>query len=160
MTIKELHKSLESLKDITFKLSNGKLVPKHFHLTEIGLTTKQFIDCGGAIHTQKKANLQLWVSIDIHHRLKADKFQDIIDLSLPLFDGEDIEIEVEFETNTVGKYGLQFNGEYFELTNTKTDCLALDNCGIGGVMKKAKKSLKDLGKTTAEACCTPGGSCC
>lgn len=30
-----------------FKLENGNSVPEHFHVTEVGIITKDFIDCGG-----------------------------------------------------------------------------------------------------------------
>lgn len=159
MKLSELRIALESLNEVNFIQPNGSFVPRHFHLTEIGLTTKQFIDCGGAIHTEKKANLQLWIAADFAHRLKPKKIIGIIDTAMPLFEGEDLEIEVEFEKETVGKYGLTFNGNNFVLLPTKTDCLAADLCGIGDVLSKAKLSLKELGKD-ASACCTPAGGCC
>ena len=158
MKLSELKSALSNLNEVNFVLPNGSFVPRHFHLTEIGLTTKQFIDCGGAIHTDKKANLQLWVAADVYHRLAPAKLSNIIETSLPLFDGEDLDIEVEFETETVGKYAVELKNEIFQLKATKTDCLALDNCGIGGVIEKAKTSLAELGK--GESCCTPGGGCC
>jgi len=159
MTLSEFRRTLETLNEVNFIQPNGNFVPRHYHLTEIGLTTKQFIDCGGSVHTDKKACLQLWVANDFDHRLMPKKLIGIMDTSEPLFDGEDLEIEVEFENDTVGKYGVSFNGQNFTLTSTKTDCLAGDLCGIGDVNHKAKLSLAELGKT-ASSCCTPSSGCC
>ena len=158
MKLSELKTALDNLQEVNFVLPNGNFVPRHFHLTEIGLTTKQFIDCGGAIHTDKKANFQLWVAMDYNHRLTPSKLQTIIDTSMPLFDGEDLDIEVEFQTDTVGKYAVEIAADHFKLKATETDCLAADQCGTGGVIEKAKVSLAEIGK--GDSCCTPGGGCC
>jgi len=159
MKLTELQQALQTMDEVHFTLPNGKFVPRHYHLTEIGLNTKSFIDCGGKRHDDKKVTLQLWTSIDYHHRLKVDKFLNIIESSLPLFEGEDLEVEVEYQSDTVGKYELGFNGTNFELVGTKTDCLATELCGIDAIKTKVKKSLATLGNA-AESCCTPGGGCC
>ncbi|MEZ4923970.1 MAG: DUF6428 family protein, partial [Crocinitomicaceae bacterium] len=70
----------------------------------------------------------------------------------------DQEIEVEYQGNTIGKYGLAFENGNFLLTSKTTDCLAKDNCGIPA--DKLKVSLSDLGKPKESSCCTPGGGCC
>jgi hypothetical protein len=158
MKLSQLQEALKTMDEVHFTLPNGNFVPRHYHLTEIGLATKTFIDCGGKRHQDKKVSLQLWTSIDYNHRLKADKFLNIINTSLPLFDGEDLDIEVEYQADTVGKYQLGFNGNNLELLGTKTDCLATELCGIDAIKTKAKKSLASLGETV-EAC-TPGGGCC
>jgi len=31
----------------SFKLPEGTYLPAHFHMTEVGLVTKHFVDCGG-----------------------------------------------------------------------------------------------------------------
>ena len=78
MTLSELKKQLSLLDALTFELPNGKIVPPHFHITELGLNEKSFIDCGGTIRKQRTARLQLWSSIDYDHRLKADKLLKIV----------------------------------------------------------------------------------
>jgi predicted transcriptional regulator len=40
-------KKLDTLENVTFQLPDGTTVPEHFHVTEVGLITKNFIDCGG-----------------------------------------------------------------------------------------------------------------
>lgn len=159
MKLTELQNALQTMDEVHFTLPDGKFIPRHYHLTEIGLATKTFVDCGGKKHTDKKVTLQLWTSIDYNHRLKSDKFLNIINTSLPLFEGEDLDVEVEYQTDTVGKFGLDFDGNNFNLLGTKTDCLATDLCGIDAIKNKAKKSLTELG-TKIENACTPGGGCC
>ncbi|HRD39758.1 MAG TPA: DUF6428 family protein, partial [Bacteroidia bacterium] len=85
------------------------------------------------------------------------KLNDIILLSEKVLNIEDAEIEVEYQSDTIGKYGVEFNGEKFLLTSLHTNCLASDKCGIP--QDKLKVSLKDL-QTQSKACCTPGGGCC
>ncbi|MDC1395466.1 DUF6428 family protein [Bacteroidia bacterium] len=107
----------------------------------------------------KKVTLQLWTSTDYDHRLKSDKFLNIITTSLPLFDGEDLDVEVEFQTDTISKFDLGYNGHNLEFIGTKTDCLATELCGIDAVHSKSKLSLADIGKAM-DSSCTPGGGCC
>jgi len=47
---KELVQSVDELK---IALPNGDFVPKHFHVTEVGCITKNFIDCGGTVREEK-----------------------------------------------------------------------------------------------------------
>ena len=69
----------------------------------------------------------------------------------------DLEIEVEYQGATIGKYGLDFDGKNFLLTTKMTDCLAKDNCGIP--KEKLKVNLSQLQPAEASTC-TPGGGCC
>ncbi len=157
MKLSEIKKHLETLNDVTFQLPDGSMVPIHFHVTEVGQITKHFIDCGGTVRNEKKVNFQLWEANDFDHRLAPQKLLNIISLSENKLGIEDSEIEVEYQSNTIGKYDLGFDGKNFLLLNTQTDCLAKDNCGIP--VEKLKLKMSDLsGK--ADSCCTPGGGCC
>lgn len=153
MKLSELKNHLQDKDKLYFKLPNGKTVPKHFHVTEIGQIDKRFIDCGGTLRTESVINMQLWTSIDVHHRLKADKLVNIIDLAENQLGLGDLEIEVEYQGKTIEKFGLEAAEDHFQLTSKQTDCLAKDNCGI----PKPKLALSSL--TTSE-CCTPGSGCC
>ncbi len=153
MKLSEVKKSLANSNAVNFKLPDGTFVPEHFHVTEIGLVTKHFIDCGGTVRTEKMANFQLWDAYDVEHRLKPKKLLDIIALSEKILLLEDLEIEVEYQGDTIGKYGLDFNGKDFLLVTTQTNCLAKDKCGIPS--EKLKVNL-----ARASATCTPGGGCC
>jgi len=156
MKLSYIKNILPYLDTVVFQLENGTFVPEHFHVTEVGMITKKFIDCGGTIRDEKIANFQLWNDNDFDHRLKPLKLLNIIKLSEQLLGIEDLEIEVEYQLDTIGKYGLYFENNTFVLTNKQTDCLAKDNCGIP--TEKQKITLEN--SETATSCCTPGGSCC
>ncbi len=156
MKISEIKKHLETAEAVNFQLPTGAFVPEHFHVTEVGLVTKHFIDCGGVERFEKVANFQLWNADDTEHRLKPRKLLDIISLSEQKLGIGDFEIEVEYQTETIGKYNLGLNGNNFVLLAKQTDCLAKDNCGIP--TDNMKINLLNL--ELASSCCTPGGGCC
>lgn len=154
MILSEVKLALQKLETIGFKLPNGELVPSHFHVTEVGKITKNFIDCGGTLRQEKKVNFQLWNADDYDHRLHPEKLLNIIKLSEEVLNIQDLEIEVEYQSETIGKFGLEFDGVYFVLTSKKTDCLAQDACGIPA--EKPAIKLADIEPNS----CTPGGGCC
>lgn len=156
MKLSEFKKQLSTVTDLNFVLPNGTIVPQHFHVTEVGQVTKNFIDCGGTVRNEKVVNFQLWEANDFDHRLAPKKLNDIIALSEKVLGLEDAEIEVEYQSETIGKYGIEFNGKEFTLTSTQTNCLAQDKCGIPA--EKLKVNLVDLSNN--QSCCTPGGKCC
>ena len=155
MKVTQLKEILASNEGMKFLLPDGSSVPSHFHITEFGKIDKDFIDCGGKIRKSSVASLQLWQSVDYHHRLSSSKMLSIITLSQDKLgvDGE-LEIEVEYQGTTIEKYGLDFDGKDLKLTILQTDCLALDSCGIPGA-----KIVEKVAATTSQ-CCTPGGGCC
>jgi hypothetical protein len=155
MKLSELKNTLSNASAVNFELENGTLIPEHFHVTEVGVVSKHFIDCGGTIRNEKVANFQLWNANDYDHRLKATKLLNIIKLSEEKLGMEDLEIEVEYQADTIGKYGLSFNGYNFILVAKQTACLASDSCGIPS--EKMKVKMADL---VTQNTCTPGGGCC
>ena len=157
MKLSEIKQILTTVDAVNFKLHNGEYVPEHFHVTEVGLVTKHFIDCGGVERLEKVINFQLWNANDTEHRLKPQKLENIITLSEKRLGITDLEIEVEYQYDTIGKYGLDFNGTDFILVQKQTACLATDACGISPA--KQKVQLVEL-QTAAQNCCTPGGGCC
>lgn len=157
MKLSAIKEILPILNNVEFQLENGTFVPEHFHVTEVGQITKTFIDCGGVIRSEKVVNFQLWNADDFEHRLKPEKLLKIIQLSEEKLGIEDSEIEVEYQSETIGKYDLEFNGENFVLINKTTACLAQDACGIPS--EKQKKNLSQLSVNTTNSC-TPGSGCC
>lgn len=155
MKVSEIKNQLPKVESVNFKLENGSFVPEHFHVTEVGIVTKQFIDCGGTIRNEKVASFQLWNANDYEHRLKPSKLLNIIMLSEEKLGMEDLEIEVEYQSDTIGKYTLDFDGKDFILLSKQTNCLAEDSCGIP--QEKKKVNLTELINQNA---CTPGGGCC
>jgi hypothetical protein len=155
MKLSEIKYHLGTAEAVNFKLQNGTTVPEHFHVTEVGVVTKHFIDCGGTIRKEKVANFQLWDANDFDHRLKPSKLLNIIRLSEEKLGMEDLEIEVEYQAETIGKFDLDFNGKDFVLVSKQTACLASDSCGI----PKEKLELNLVELSTPNSC-KPGGGCC
>lgn len=151
MKLSELKNHLGQAETIAFQLPNGTLVPRHFHVTEVGKVSKHFIDCGGTIRTEEVANIQLWEANDYDHRLHPEKLTNIIELSEQVLGLNDLDIEVEYQGDTIGKFGLDYAHGVFLLTNTQTACLATDACGIPAQEEKIPVSSNT---------CTPGSGCC
>ena len=85
---------LKELTTIGVQLPNGELVLNHFHVTEVGIVSKHFIDCGGTVRKEEKINFQLWEANDYDHRLHPEKLLQIIELSEKTLALPDVEIEV------------------------------------------------------------------
>ncbi len=151
MKLSEIKNILSTLNHVEFQLENGTFVPEHFHVTEVGQITKHFIDCGGIVRTEKVVSLQLWNANDFEHRLKPKKLLNIIGLSEDKLQIEDAQIEVEYQSTTIGKYDLEFNGTHFILKNKQTACLAEDACGT----PVANRIIE-----TKTPNCAPNSGCC
>ena len=157
MKLSEIKAHLQNKESVNFILPDGKAVPEHFHVTEVGIITKDFIDCGGTVRHEKVANFQLWDANDYDHRLKAGKLLKIIALSEQVLGIEDLEIEVEYQAGTIGKYDVGYDGNNFLLLAKQTACLAMDKCGVP--QPKKKVAMVELGSSD-KSCCAPGGGCC
>lgn len=147
MKLSTFKNTLKGLEEVRFELPNGQFVDAHFHITEVGQINKSFIDCGGVIRKEQTVNFQLWQAFDYDHRLHPEKLLHIIELSEEKLGLLDAEIEVEYQGDTIGKYGINFNGKHFLLTNKATACLAEDNCGI------PEEQLPQ------QSCCSGSGCC-
>jgi hypothetical protein len=156
MNLLNVKEKLSQVKTLGFQLPNGEMVPGHFHVTEVGRISKRFIDCGGTLRQEEVVSLQLWEADDYDHRLHPEKLVHIIELSQRKLGIEDtLEVEVEYQGATIGKYGLDFDNTHFLLTTKMTDCLAKDLCGV----PEAKPKVR-LSSLTGEPCCAPDGNCC
>jgi hypothetical protein len=156
MKLSEIKSALSKVNEVTFTLPNGEQVPPHFHVTEVGNIQKHFIDCGGTIRKESVINFQLFTATDYDHRLSVQKLRSIIQLSEEKLGLENHEIEVEYQGDTIGKYGLEFKNGVFILISTQTDCLAKDKCGIP--QEKPRLRLSTL--QAQESSCAPGSGCC
>jgi hypothetical protein len=157
MKLSQIKKILNQLDTIAFQLPNGDLVPNHFHVTEVGKITKHFIDCGGTVRNEEVVNFQLWEADDYDHRLHPEKLVSIITLSEKVLGIDDLEIEVEYQGTTIGKYALDFDGKNFLLITKSTDCLAKSDCGIP--REEPNYKLSDMQDKEA-SCCSPQSNCC
>lgn len=155
MKISEVKQILPQLESLEIMLPNGSLVPNHFHVTEVGKINKEFIDCGGTLRKEEVISFQLWNANDYDHRLQPEKLLHIIELSEKALNLTDQEVEVEYQGQTIQKFGLAYDGKRFLLSVKETDCLAKDSCGSSS--KKPKLQLSEL---QSESCCTPGSGCC
>ncbi|WP_369048343.1 DUF6428 family protein [Tenacibaculum sp. UWU-22] len=156
MKLSEIKNKLSTLETICFELPNGKLVPSHFHVTEIGKITKHFIDCGGTVRNEEVVSFQLWNANDYNHKLYPEKLLKIIELSEKTLNiNDNLIVEVEYQGKSIEKYGIDFDEKKFILTTKQTDCLAKDKCGI--TTEKPKVKLSDLQK---QPCCLPNENCC
>ena len=156
MKLSEFKNQLNTTHAVNFLLPDGSTVPNHFHITEAGLVTKNFVDCGGTIRKENSINFQVWVATDTQHRLEPQKLLKIISTYEKLFGTEDLEVEIEYQTNTIGKYGLAVSGNNFLFTAKQTNCLASSTCGS----PKEKQTLPVEELQPASSCCAPGGGCC
>lgn len=157
MKLEQVKAHLVNTETLNFRLPSGAYVPEHFHVTEVGLITKHFIDCGGTERIEKVVNFQLWDANDFEHRLKPQKLLKIIALSEARLGIGNLEIEVEYQSETISKYGLHYNGKEFLLVPKHTACLASDSCGIPP--EKQKVNMQEL-HIVNQAGCTPGSGCC
>ncbi len=149
MILSDVKQALGGLSAVNFKLPDGSYVPQHFHVTEVGLVTKHFIDCGGVERKETVVNFQLWEAGDYDHRLAPQKFLHILNLSKKVLgDAEQLNIEVEYQQNTIGKFDLEYDGKDFVLSPKQTACLAQDACGI---------PPKEM---PASSGCPPKSGCC
>ena len=92
------------------------------------------------IHRQKNKQrrdrnitFQLWTAEDFHHRITPTKILEVIEKFEETFILEDVEIEIEYNTNTIGLYSLTPHPKKdlsFVLLSKKTNCLAPDKCMV------------------------------
>ena len=150
MKLSEFKSHLNQMETFQFALPNGSLIPPHFHITEVGQIEKRFIDCGGVLRKESVINFQLFTADDYDHRLSVSKLKGLLEKSEKALLLDDLEIEVEYQSDTIGKYGLDFEEGRLTLLSTQTACLASDQCGIPARSKTAAVVNQ----------CTPGSGCC
>jgi hypothetical protein len=155
MKLSEVKEALNGMNELTFRLEDGTQVPAHFHVTEVGSVKRNFIDCGGTVRNDEAVNFQLWSANDHDPRFAATKLFEVIRLSEEKLGLTNTEVEVEYQTTTIGTYGLEFDGKAFILTNTQTDCLAKDACGVPQEQQKIT-----VVESTQDSSCDPASGCC
>ncbi len=136
--------------NLRFVLPDGGIIPAHAHITEVGRVDKTFFDCGATFRKTSFLCLQAWVADDTDHRLPAGKLADIIDRADPLFQGGDLDVELEYEDGLISQFpveSLSVDGDSVVvfLSTKHTDCLAKDIC-----LAPAQES---------EGCCSGSGCC-
>lgn len=130
MNLSQLTQFLQTVDDVVFVLPDNILVPTHFHVTEIGLVDKHFIDCGGTTRHEQSISMQLWVAWDTDHRLTSNTLLKIISMSSGIITDDSLPITLEYQWSTIQTYELSTHGDYLQLIPIMTNCLAQDKCGI------------------------------
>jgi hypothetical protein len=135
MKTSEFKKHLEQYPDyeLRFILPDDDAVPIHAHITEAGRIDKTFVDCGGTVRKISNVTLQAWVADDIDHRLSPGKLAGVMNIAAPIFGGDDLEVEIEYEDCSISQFPVMAasaeNGTLsFRLGSKHTDCLAKDIC--------------------------------
>ena len=123
---------------IRLKLPGRRYVESHFHVTEIGRLSKDFIDCGGTRRKRESCLIQLFVADDYDHRVDASKLLHIFSLSGDLKLDDCLAVDVEYGSSHAvifNAISCSTNDGFLdiELAYQKTDCLAPDKCGINSV---------------------------
>lgn len=138
MKISEFKKHLLTSPDaeMRFILPDGDEIPWHAHVTEIGRVDKNFIDCGGTGRSVSSCTLQVWVAEnDEEHRFAPGKLAKVMEMAAPLFRGDDLEMEVEYEDCSISQFPIVSANTAggvltFQLGSKHTDCLAKESCGL------------------------------
>ncbi len=155
MNLSAFFEHLDQVEELTFVLPNGTFVPPHFHMTEVGLISKTYVDCGGTMREESLITFQLWSADDYDHRLAPCKAYGILERAQEALGFGNLELEVEYQSDTIGKYGIEFDKGRFLLTAKQTDCLAKDKCGIPEYQSDSLSVAESSG-----SCCSPDSGCC
>jgi hypothetical protein len=155
-------------KSMRFVLPNGKSVPAHYHITEVGHVKKDFVDCGGTVRSASACVLQAWVAVnDEDHRLVAGKLAAILDLAAKILPGNDLPMELEYEAPVISQFSIasaeiENEAVVFRLRNKHTDCLAKESCGLdGGPCGTSEEGCcGSEEEAPSESCCGEAGSKC
>ena len=146
MNLQSLFLSLRDNMDLplSVRTPDGKLIPAHFHVTEVGVVAKNTKDCGGGQSSSASAYMQLWVANDFDHRLTAGRLLEIYMNAMNIL-VDTLDVVVEYQAGTICLYGLEYvavdgGAVILQLSNLHTACAAPDKCGV------------------EESCC--GGGCC
>jgi hypothetical protein len=121
--------------EILIEFDSGQQVAPHFHVTEVGKVTKDFVDCGGTRRSTVSCVLQTLVANDFDHRLNTDKLATIIEKAAVLGLDDDLPVEAEVQTETIGVFAFSdataTDGQLvLKLASKQTACLAPDKCGL------------------------------
>jgi hypothetical protein len=93
------------------------------------------------------------VASDTEHRLKPENLLNILQLAEKQLGFSNIEIEVEYQQSTIGRYELSIEGDVFQLINTQTACLAPDQCGIPKEKARVRVTANGLNCNPETGCC-------
>lgn len=133
--ISELKAALSATPDLPLTViwTDGEPIEPHFHVTEVGRVQKDFVDCGGTVRRLVTCLLQTWVGEDLDHRITAGKLLKAFEHAAPVLGGEDLPVELEYETCNVVQLVVasvrkETDRVVLQLGSKHTDCLAKELC--------------------------------
>jgi hypothetical protein len=151
MTLYDLQNALEAnpKRFPRFVLPDGDYIPAHAHVTEVGHVVRNFIDCGGQTGTEEKIVLQTHVGDDTDHRLRSDRFAQILQLGSHVVPSATLDVNVEYDGCVVAQYpiaGATPDGEHLNLILQRgwTQCRARE---------RREGAIAANGCIASEACC-------
>jgi hypothetical protein len=167
MNLKELKTRLHQHPALTLAIAlpDGRRIPAHYHVTEVGHVTKKFVDCGGKFRASETCVLQTYIgsSADDGHRLTAGKLLHILGLAGFVLPSGELPVEVEYEDHAISQFpvtGTTVAGDTLtlELGTKHTDCLAKEQCGLDDGCGCTDKAAEE----PASCCAASVGSakCC
>ena len=137
MTLSELKSLLATHRDRRFRLTlpEGQAVPISFHVTEVGLLRKTFLDCGGTRRESTTCQLQIWIGADHDHRLETGKMAAILAKAESILPDDTVPVEIEYEDRVISQYTLAGHeltpdAVILKLAHKHTACLAPELCGL------------------------------
>lgn len=135
VTVSALRSALAAAPDLPLTViwTDGEPIEAHFHVTEVGRVQRDFVDCGGTVRRVVTCLLQTWVGPDADHRITAGKLLKAFAHAEPVLRGEDLPVELEYETCNVVQLRLaEVRAEpgriVLQLGSKHTDCLAKELC--------------------------------
>ena len=151
MKLRDLQKALEQHPSTfpRFVLPDGDSIPAHAHVTEVGHVVRHFIDCGGITGKEEKVFLQTHVGDDTDHRLRANRFAEILRLGNRVLPSADLHVDVEYDCCVVAQYPVaeaKLEGQHLNLilNRGRTRCRA----------RERRQS------ETSDDCCASSATCC
>lgn len=135
LRVSELTAALAAAPDLPLCVlwTDGEPIEAHFHVTEVGRVQRDFVDCGGTVRQSVTCLLQTWVGEDTDHRITAGKLLKAFAHAAPVLRGEDLPVELEYETCNVVQLvvaSIRREADRFvlQLGSKHTDCLAKELC--------------------------------
>lgn len=144
---------------LRIEVAGAEPIAAHFHVTEVGRVTKDFVDCGGKPRSETRCVLQTLVAGDTDHRLTTTKLAGILGLVDRLELPGDAAVEVEHQERSVSTdliEAVEADGGtlVIRLKPKQTACLAEDACGI-----PTKASDAAALPIAGDGCCSVPGNC-
>ncbi len=137
MTLSELKTLLGDYTDRYFRIQmpDGGAIPLSFHITEVGIVEKTFIDCGGQLRKKTTCQLQVWVGEDYDHRIETSKMAGILKKAESILPDGTVPVEIEYEDRVISQYTIAAHevadeSVVLKLANKHTECLAPELCGL------------------------------